>query len=167
MVDPGLDRYRETIAQSVVFEGLAPADLDRILARCQERGVDPGQVALREGHPGDGLSVILEGRMEVLLLRQRVKGGRRPTPVRLNTLGPGRCFGEYSLLDDSPCSATVQALVPTKVCFLPRVDFRRLVGEDDRVARVVYGNLLRFLVGRLRGKDQELDMILLTEPSES
>jgi CRP-like cAMP-binding protein len=153
------DRYRGIIAHSVVFEGLEPAAMDRILAHCQERRVDAEQVVLSEGQPGDGLYLILEGTIQCLLLPQSLQG--RPTPVFLNTLGPGRCFGEYSLIDDGPCSATVRALVPTTLCFLPQADFRRLVGADDRVARIVYGNLLRFLVGRLRGKDEELDKFLL------
>jgi CRP/FNR family transcriptional regulator, cyclic AMP receptor protein len=159
MAHPELDRYRGIIAHSVVFEGLEPAEMDRILAHCRERRVDTRQVVLSEGQPGDGLYVILEGTMECLLLPQSLQG--RPTSVRLGTLGPGRCFGEYSLIDDGPCSATVRALGPTTVCFLPQADFRRLVVADAWVARIVYGNLLRFLVSRLRGKDQELDVILL------
>jgi len=167
MADSGLDRHRGTIAHSVVFDRLAPVDLDHILGRCQLLDVDSGQVVLSEGQPGDGLYIILQGRMEFVLPQEGAKGGQRMTSVRLNTLGPGRCFGEYSLIDDSPCSATVRALVRTQVCFLPRRDFRQLVDGEDRVARVVYGNLLRFLVSRLRTKDQELDTILLAEPRAS
>lgn len=163
MADHELDHQRRAIAHSVVFDRLAAQDLDRILARCRVLHVATGHVILREGQRGDGLYIILEGRTEFVLLGG--KGEKRPTSVSLNTLGPGRCFGEYSLIDDSPCSATVRAIAPTQICFLPREDFSRLVDGDDGVARVVYGNLLRFLVSRLRAKDQELDLILVAEPS--
>jgi len=67
------------------------------------------------------------------------------------------------VIDDQPSSASVEALQAAKLCFLSKVEFRRLVERHDRVGRVVYANLLRYLVNRLRGKDKELDIFLLAE----
>jgi CRP-like cAMP-binding protein len=83
--------------------------------------------------------------------------------VRLNRLGPGRCVGEYGIVDDRPSSASVAALVPTRLCFVPREALRRLLERHGDVARVVYGNLLRVLVDRLRRKDQDVDLLVLDE----
>jgi len=157
------DPYREVLAASVVFERLAPVDLDAILARCRLLDVPAGEVVVSEGLPADGLYVILEGRVEFFLPKQGPGGLRRASPVRLNVLGPGRCFGEYGLLDDKPSSASAQTLMPARFCFLPRQDFRRVTEQNDRVGKLIYGNLLQFLVSRLRCKDQELDVFVLAD----
>ena len=157
MIDD-LPGVRALLGASVVFQHLAPAALDAILARARIVEARPGELLLTEGTPGDGLYVVLEGEVEVFLPQAAAGGGQRPTPVRLNRLGPGRCFGEYGIVDDEPSSASVAARTPARLCFVPRLELRRLLEHDDGIARVVYGNLLRFLVGRLRRKDQDVDL---------
>jgi thioredoxin reductase (NADPH) len=162
-----LDRYRNTLAESVVFAQLSPAELDLVMASCRVIDVSGGQVLLSEGRKGGGLYIILEGDVEFFLPERSVAGARRPSRIRLNVLGPGRCFGEYGLIDDQPSSASAQALRASRLCVLDTADFRRLVDQHDRIGKVVYANLLRFLVGRLRSKDRELDLILFVEEPKS
>jgi CRP-like cAMP-binding protein len=158
-----LDRYRKVLADSVVFAQLLPAELERIMAACRVVDVSPGQTVIIEGQKGGALYIILDGEVEFFLPEQPVAGGRRPSSIRLNVLGPGRCFGEYALIDDQPSSASAQALKPTRLCVLEASEFHRIVDQNDRIGRIVYANLLRFLVGRLRAKDKELDLIVLLE----
>jgi len=162
MLDRALEQYRGVLAQSVVWAGLSPDDLDLVLASCRLLTVEAGQPLLAEGRPGAGLFVILDGQVEVFLPEhsQRV---RRPSRVRLNVLGPGRCFGEYGVIDDMPSSASAQTLTPARLCVLSPSDFRRIAERNDRIGRIVYANLLRFLVSRLRSKDKELDLIVFAE----
>jgi CRP-like cAMP-binding protein len=154
---------RAILASSVVFEHLTPAEADLMLASAHVIDAKPGQLLLTEGTLGDGLYVVLEGEIEVFLPERAASGAHRPTPVRLNRLGPGRCFGEYGVVDDQPSSASAAALTPARLCFLPKAELRRLLERNDRVGRTVYGNLLRFLISRLRSKDKELDLILLDD----
>ena len=163
MASRELDRYREALAHSVVFEQLTPAEFDRILPFCRLLEVAAGQVILAEGKRGDGLYVILEGEVEIYLPDHLDDGLKRRSVLQLNVLGSGRCFGEYGLVDDSVSSASVRALVPSLLCSLSREDFRRITEENDRIGKVLYSNLLRFLIRRLRLKDQELDLVLLVE----
>jgi CRP-like cAMP-binding protein len=163
-----LERYRTTLAESVVFAGLQPADMGLLMASCRVVDASAGQLVLSEGRKGGGLYVILEGEVEFFLPERSPAGVRRPTRVRFNVLGPGRCFGEYGLIDDQPSSASAQALTATRLCVLPTTEFRRLVDQHDRLGKTVYANLLRFLVGRLRTKDRELDLILFVDdPKEA
>jgi len=155
--------YRAVVASSVVFDGVAGADLERILSRARFIAAKPGELILTEGTPGDGLYIVLEGQIEVFLPPGVGAGGRRPTRVRLASLGPGRCLGEYGAIDDQPSSASAVALTPAKLCFLPKAQFRALVAENDQFGRIVYANLLRYLISRLRSKDRELDTVLLDE----
>jgi CRP-like cAMP-binding protein len=161
MEDPG--SYRATIANSVVFEGVSPTTVDTVLSTSNFITLKPGDLILSEGTPGDGLYIVLEGEVEIFLPERAGTGGRRPTRIRLARLGPGRCLGEYSVIDNQPSSASATALTPTRLCFVPRAKFRGLVDGNDQVGRIVYANLLRYLVSRLRGKDKELDIVLLAD----
>ena len=163
MTIDALERYRSTLASSVVFAGLGPAELDQVMAAGRVIDASPGQVLLTEGRKGGGLYVILAGEVEFFLPEHSPTGARRPTRVRLNVLGPGRCFGEYGLIDEQPSSASAQALTAARLCVLGAADFHRVVDTNDRIGKTVYANLLRFLVGRLRAKDRELDLILFAD----
>ena len=163
MTANALDRYRDTLAGSVVFAELAPTDLDQIMAAGRVIDASPGQLLLTEGRKGDGLSVILAGEVEFFLPERSPAGARRPSRVRLNVLGRGRCFGEYGLIDDQPSSASAQALTAARLCVLGTADFHRVVHDNDRIGKTIYANLLRFLVGRLRSKDRELDLVLFDD----
>ena len=162
-----MERYRNVLAESVVFAGLSPAELDVVIAACDLIDVSGGQLLLAEGQRGEGLYVILEGEIEFFLPERSVAGARRPSRVRLNALGAGRCFGEYGVIDDKPSSASAQALTAARLCLLTTGELRRIVEDNDRIGRIVYANLLRFLVSRLRAKDRELDLVLFVEePTE-
>jgi hypothetical protein len=48
-----------------------------------------------------------------------------------------------------------------KLFFLSREEFRNIAEGDARVGKVIYLNLLRFLITRLRAKDEELDLFMM------
>src|SRR5262249_49705082 len=99
----------------------------------------------------------------IFLPERSGSGLRRPSRVGLNRLGPGRCFGEYGALDDQPSSASAAATNATKLALVPKAKFRRLLDEHDALGRIVYGNLLKYRVGRLRAKDKDLDLLYVDE----
>lgn len=154
---------RSILAGSVVFRGLTLDELEPVLSASEILTRKPRDLVVREGTVGDGLYVVLEGEVEVFLPEQAAGGGKRASRIRLNRLGPGRCLGEYGVIDDQPSSASASAITATRLWFLPKAEFRKLVERHDRVGRIVYGNLLRYLITRLRGKDKELDIVLLDD----
>ena len=158
-----LGSYRSIIGGSVVFQSVSPADLDTVVSMSRFITLKPGELILSEGTPGEGLYIVLEGDVEVFLPARGGTGSLRPTRIRLARLGPGRCLGEYGVIDDQPSSASAIALTPTRLCFLPKAKFRGLLERNDHVGRIVYANLLRYLVSRLRSKDKELDVVLLAD----
>lgn len=115
------------LAESVVFAELSPAELDLIMMSCRLVDVSPGQALLSEGGKGEGLYVILEGNIEFFLPDRSMAGVKRPSRVRLNVLGPGRCFGEYGVIDNQPSSASSQALTAARLCLLATSELRRIV----------------------------------------
>jgi len=68
---------------------------------------DPGETILAEGAAGETAYLIVSGRVEVSL-------GQGARAKVIETLGPGDVFGEMSLIDPAPRSATVRALEPTE-----------------------------------------------------
>ena len=157
----GKEGYRHILASSVVFESLSHAALDHISTRGLLVEMQPGEPVLAEGTRGPGLYVVLEGRVEVFLPDGPSARTRRPTEVHLNTLGPGRCLGEYSLIDEHSTSAAARAMGHATLFFLSREEFRGIAEGDARVGKVIYLNLLRFLISRLRAKDEELDLFMM------
>lgn len=161
------DAYRQILEGSVPFQNLPPGDLDHIIANGLLVEVKADEMVLSERMRGPGLYVVLEGLLEVFLPEEPAAGVRRPSRVRLNTLGPGRCLGEYSLIDEHVTSAAVRAETTARLFFLSREEFRRIAEGDPRVGKVIYLNLLRFLVNRLRAKDQDLDLFVLNPEDQT
>ncbi len=101
---------------------------------------EDGQVICREGDQGDCLYVVESGRISVQ------KAGEDGSPVSIATLGPAEVVGEMSLFDQSPRSASVQAMGLAKLWSLANADFGRLLDQNPGMGRA----LLASLSGRLR-----------------
>ena len=98
-----------------------------------------GEVLFHEGDTGDKLYVVADG---------KVKLGRTSSDGRENLLailGPGQMFGELSLFDPGPRSATVTAVTDTTFSSLSHEDLLRWLDGRPGVAR----GLLAQLAGRL------------------
>lgn len=103
-----------------MFEPFDAGQRLQLGARFEPRAVTAGEVLLREGETGSGLHVILHGAVEVA--RATPNG-----PQSLADLGPGDVFGEISLLENVPVTATVTATEGGVVLVLPSAVFLRLV----------------------------------------
>jgi CRP-like cAMP-binding protein len=104
-----------------------------------------GHVLFTVGDPGDSLYIIRTGTVEVFV---RNDTGHR---IVLETAGPRDFFGEMSLLDDAPRSATVRALSDAKILALSRSDFLNVMRRSPDVAMAVVQELTR----RLRDTDEQ------------
>jgi CRP/FNR family transcriptional regulator, cyclic AMP receptor protein len=129
-------QLKETVAQLSkvpIFLGCARRELELIARAAKELHHKPGSVISREGDPGIGLFIILEGTATVTI------GG-----VRRGTMGPGDFFGEVALLDRGPRTATVTATTPLTLLVLTEWVFRGLVLEHPSIGvRVLQGMAAR------------------------
>ena len=117
-------RERDALAQVPLFQGLSPRHLRRIADLAQEERLMEGATVVKTGQPGDSFYVILEGEAKV------VNGAGRT----INRLLPSDYFGEISLIDGGPRTATVIADSPMTVLTLERPAFRRMVESEPEVA---------------------------------
>jgi len=118
-----------------LFRDLPKAQLKRLAHATTEVWHPPGKAVATEGSGGLAFHLIIEGSATV------GKDGRE-----LRTLGPGDYFGEISMIDGRPRSATVTALEPMKAVAIPHQTFETLIDEDPEFAR----HLLKALCARLR-----------------
>ena len=99
---------------TTLFGHLAPAELDSLRRATCERSFTTGQEIFKEGDPGDGVYVVKEGVVQISAL---VGGAER---VVLARFLPGDFFGEMSLIDNQPRSATASVTQACDLYFIPR-----------------------------------------------
>ena len=116
-----------------IFRGLAKATLLEVARRVTEVAHPAGTTLVREGDPGDALCIIVEGTVEV------IKDGRSVAQM----VG-GDFFGEISLIDGKPRSATVVAVEDTVPLMLRATDFQELL-NIPLVARAALESLAQRL----------------------
>jgi CRP/FNR family cyclic AMP-dependent transcriptional regulator len=118
-----------------LFASLTTRQLRSLAKTATEDAYEPGVTILREGGHTQSFFVILEGTAKVVRSDRTV--GRR---------SEGEYFGEVSMIDLRPRSATVIAETAMRCLVLHRDDLRKLVTNDPRVA----WSLLQALASRLR-----------------
>lgn len=130
----------------VLFKDCSDDELAGILPLLAARTAPAGATIVAEGEPATELFVIRAGLVEVT--KRATDGGGEH---RLTTLGAGASFGELTLVDRGPRSASVRALEPTTLAVLSMAALDRATADDAGVrARMLHG-LAVFLATRLRG----------------
>lgn len=95
------------------------------------------QIIIREGEYGREVYLIIAGR--VVVTEKVHKGSYRV----LNSLGPGEIFGEMSMIENAPRSATLIAAAPTKLLALEPRSFEMIFQSHPRWAFKILSALSR------------------------
>jgi CRP-like cAMP-binding protein len=149
------DRLR--LAGHRLLHDLEPAARETLIGSFYVEDVAAGRSLLDEGQSNSRLFVVLKGSVSVKL----PKRATRVSEVKLATLGGGDIFGEYSLFDGHPVSATVFAVEQTRVAWLEKSALDAFVDGHREAGRRLYESITKVLVGRLRAKDAELDVVTI------
>lgn len=126
-----------------IFSGLAEEDLGILASFMRDRSFPPGVAMFREGEAGDELFVVSRGLVAVTLKSQDAQD------IEVSRVGPGAFFGEMSLLERVPRSATCTALEATDCLVLKAADFEALLAEAPRAAAGILERMLGVAAGRL------------------
>lgn len=129
------DDKGELLRAVPLFSGLEKKELKAVLRCAGEVTHEPDKQILGEGTPGVGFHLLLSGEAVV------TQGGQE-----LRKLGPGDYFGDISLLDGKPRSATVTAVGTVRTLSIAAWDFKPLLMEHPTIAIA----LLVELCSRLR-----------------
>ena len=128
----------------LLFKDIAEDEEAAVWARLEERRLRRGDVLFREGEKGKELFIIRSG---AVIVSKHVKGRVEQVLARL---GPGDFFGEMSLFDDQPRSATIQAETETIMYGLDRSSLDHLIEQNPRAATAFFTQVVLVLVKRLR-----------------
>ncbi len=111
-----------------LFSSVSDEDLESTASLLIERRFPKHKTVVEEGLPGDYMYVIREGRVKVT----KLSGDGREKILEL--LEAGSFFGEMSLLDSAPRSASVKALTEVRILALARNDLRDVVRAGQGAA---------------------------------
>ena len=136
-----------------VMAGLSDAALGYLTGLAGEERYAAGAVIVREGEPGNRMFFISEGRVQV------VKGHGATRPVVLAEFVAGDFFGEMSLIDTVPRSASVVALEATMAFTLKGTDLYQLYRRQPDQYGIVMLNISRDLARRLRKLDDKYHLV--------
>lgn len=123
----------EVLGRVPLFQGLPRTDLERIADLVNPREVNAGEFLFREGDPGDKFYVVFEGAVEIL--KERPLGDHERLAVKRG----GEAFGEMSLLNDAPRSASVRAVEDTQLLSVSKIEFEELLGGEAIAVRLMRG----------------------------
>ena len=136
----GRDTYLEHLASVPLFAACSRKDLQRIARASDEVQIPAGRTLMKQDDVGRECFVLVDGKVKV------ERNGRK-----VASLGPGAYFGELSLLDKGPRTATVAAESPITVLVLGPREFSAVLDEVPQLAH----KLLTALAQQVRELDKK------------
>jgi CRP/FNR family transcriptional regulator, cyclic AMP receptor protein len=136
-----------------LLASLSDAQLEALAVGSVRRSFPKGRTIVAEGEPSQSLYILLSGRAKVQ------RSDSEGKEVILAVLGPGECFGEMSLIDEAPRSASVITLESCDFMAINKDSFKALLAQSHDMAMQV----MRGLVKRLRAADQKIETLALLD----
>ncbi|MBM4331810.1 MAG: Crp/Fnr family transcriptional regulator [Deltaproteobacteria bacterium] len=130
----------DQIARLPLFQGLAPKQMEDLAMILVDQVFKRGQSIFSEEDEGEGLYIIISGRVKIFKLSPDGK------EQILHIFGPGEPFGEVAVFTGRRFPANAEALEETRAFFFPRTEFVNLIRKDPSLAL----NMLAELSSRLR-----------------
>ncbi len=143
----------QTLKAVPFFTQLSDRELDVVRAVSTEKSYPKNAVVLTEGEMGDSLYMIQSGKVKVFI------GDEDGREIILKILGPGDFFGEMSMIDKQPRSASVTTIEAAAVLVLSHAAFERCVEQAPRIANMV----MRVLATRVREADRKIGTLALMD----
>jgi CRP/FNR family transcriptional regulator, cyclic AMP receptor protein len=135
MADRGADTVVDMLSKVDLFDGMSRKELALVRDVSREHSYPEGAVIVEEGATDRRFFLLLDGRVDVTV------GG---TLVRV--FGPGGTFGEISVLDGGPRTATITATSPVTALSIAYFNLRSLLKENPSMAV----KLIEVLAGKVR-----------------
>ena len=147
------DENKAFLRRVPLFSGLTEQQLDALAAGSARRSYPKGRTIVSEGEPSQSMYILLAGRAKVQ------RSDSEGKEVILAVLGSGEFFGEMSLIDDSPRSASVITLESCEFMAVSKDAFKTMLQQSPEVSMAV----MRGLVRRLREADKKIETLALLD----
>ncbi len=135
-------RHADLLAQIPLFEGLSDEDREALAQRLAEKSFKTDEMVFGKGDQGSSMYIVLQGAVQIFL----PPPDKDTPPVILKDVRTGEYFGELSLFDDKPRSASVKATVDTILLELTREE----LGEHLHKSKSAALAILSEMANRLR-----------------
>ena len=136
-----------------LFSGLNEPQLENLAGGSARRSYPKGRTIVAEGEPSQSMYILLAGRAKVQ------RSDSEGKEVILAVLSSGEFFGEMSLIDDAPRSASVITLEPCEFMAVSKEAFKAMLVQSPEVTMAV----MRGLVRRLREADKKIETLALLD----
>jgi len=127
-----------TLRAVPLFSSLSDKDLKAILEISKEVSMDAGHTIVEQDGSAVGFHLILEGEADIEISGRHV-----------STFGPGDYFGEVSLIDGKPRTASVTTKTAMRSLVIPSWSFNTVLDRYPSIAK----ELLLMLCARLRSAE--------------
>ena len=136
----------ELLKKVDLFSGLKKKDLKSLATSCVKRSFKRGDTLVTQGERGRGLYIIVAGKVKII--KETASGDE----LEIAILGPEDFFGEMSVLDNAPRTASVIAVEETECLVLTSWDFTAKLKLRPEIAL----QILPVLVKRFRETNNRL-----------
>ena len=150
---PIVGERTQTLKAVPFFTQLSEHELDVVRAIATEKNYPKNAVVLTEGEMGDSLFMIQSGKVKVFI------GDPDGREMILKILGPGDFFGEMSMIDKQPRSASVTTLEGCTFLVMTHAAFEKCIEQAPRIANMV----MRILAQRMREADKKIGTLALMD----
>jgi len=142
-----------SLAITPLFKGLSREQLDEVGAIAISRQYKRGESIFLEGDVADGFYIVADG--QVKIYKTSMDGKEQI----LHIYGPGNPLGEVPVFSDTRFPANAHALDKSRILFLPRNAFVRLIADHPSLSM----NMLGELSMRLRQFTVQIESLSLKE----
>jgi len=147
---PGIESDIDFLSTVPFFDTLSRRQKLKIFTLIHIRSYKEGEIVFRQDDPGVGLYIIREGQVEVY--KEKINMIRK----KIASLNKGDFFGDISLLNESPRSATIVASQKTVLYGLFKPDLLNLMDSDPKLGQRLVYRLAQIVAERLRLINGEL-----------
>lgn len=128
---------KELLKDHVPFlSGLTEQEMDTLAEAAKKVTFKAGQTILMQGETVDDLHLISKGKVAVLIRQQP-----HHPPVQVAELGPGKVFGETSIVEEGVAGATIKALEETVLFTISEYAFREILDKNAELKERVIAHI--------------------------
>ena len=134
-----LDFECKNLQKVPLFKDIDARSLQLIAFAANRMTFQPGEVVMERGHGGEAMFIVVSGEVDSYI--QRPDGEE----MHLSRFGPGRSFGEISVLNETDTHISMRAFSQAMLLQISRTDFLELTREIPQFALAVMRDLARRL----------------------
>jgi len=137
----GADLY--FLIEYPIYRDFEAEDIEVLSGLCEDKSYSDKETIVKEGDPGDAMFIIKKGSVKIY---KETKNRRKLIAL----ISEGEFFGEMTLIDSSPRSATVVANGPAELVRFSTRAFNEIKTNYSKTGFKVVGVLLKFMSHRIR-----------------